>query len=285
MGVPVNSLLDLISNFRSWVNWGISGISSLSGEVKMAEGGQSQRQSQTMCCGCELGVSESCVGYSCERCSRLFCESCVEGCGLFVVESKSIRSCKFCSGFEIKQKFGGKFSHKIHPCDSPRQSPEPASPNYSGERFDGSNLKAVSVYRSAIRSDEDEGEYSSKSIISPYSIDSSDVESSSVNTRHDFYSFMSVDSSPSDSPCRTRFTSTRLSHSVQPDEQETPRSLTDGSYDQEPLVAVLKSHQNGPKEPDSTTITNDDLSTFRDQYEPLDLEKQRSYLVSSAVTR
>ncbi|KAM0016737.1 putative 1-phosphatidylinositol-3-phosphate 5-kinase [Helianthus debilis subsp. tardiflorus] len=270
MGVPVNSLLDLISKVGSWVNWGISGISSLSGEVKMAEGGQSQ--SQTMCCGCELGVSESCVGYSCERCSRLFCESCVEGCGFFVVESKSIRSCKFCSGFEIKQKFGGKFSLKIHPCDSPRQSPEPASPNYSGERFDGSNLKAVSVYRSAIRSDEDEGEYSSKSIISPYSIDSSDVESSSVNARHDFYSFMSVDSSPSDSPCRTRFTSTRLSHSVQPDEQDTPRSLTDGSYDHEPLVAVLKSHQNGPKEPDSTTITNDDLSTFRDQYEPLDLE-------------
>ncbi|KAI7735831.1 hypothetical protein M8C21_017115, partial [Ambrosia artemisiifolia] len=267
MGVSANSVQDFITKVRSWISLGRSDMNSMSSEVTMAEGGQSQ----TMCCECELGISESCVGYSCQRCSRLFCERCLQGYGCFVVESKSIRSCKFCASFEIKQKFGGKFSHKIYPCDSPRQSPEPVSPNCSGERFDVSSLKAVSVYHSAVRSDEDEGEYSSKSIISPYSIDSSDVESSSVNTRHAFYSFMSVDSSPSDSPCRTHFTSTRLSRSVQPDDQETPRSLIDNSSDHEPLVAVLKSRQNGPKESDNT-ITNDDLSIFRDQYEPLDLE-------------
>lgn len=82
---------------------------------------------------------------------------------------------------------------------------------------------------------------------------------------------MSVGSSPSDSPCRTHFTSSRFSHTVHPDDQETPRSLINGSLDHEPLVDVLKSHQNGPGEPDNTT-TNDDLSSCRDQYEPLDLE-------------
>lgn len=146
MGVAANSLLDLIEKVRSWVYSGRSEINSMSCEVKMVDGGQ------TMCCECEFRISESCVGYPCQRCGRLFCESCVQSYSSFVVESKSgtqagidIRSCKFCSKFEIKQKFGGKFSHKIHPCDSPRQSPEPASPNYSGERFDGSSLKSVSV--------------------------------------------------------------------------------------------------------------------------------------------
>ncbi|KAD7116625.1 hypothetical protein E3N88_03893 [Mikania micrantha] len=273
MGVPANSLLDLIEKVRSWVYWGESDISSMSGEVKMADAGQ------TMCCECESRISESCLGYHCQRCSRLFCDSCVRSYASFVVESSGggtqaaldIRSCKFCANFEIKQKFGGKFSHKIHPCDSPRQSPEPVSPNYSGERFDGSTLKSVSVFRSVGRSDEDEGENSSKNITSPYSIDTSDVDSSSVNTRHGFFNFISVGSSPSDSPSRVHFSSTRFSHYVHPDDQETPRSLIDGSYDHEPLVAVLKSHQNEPGESDNTT-TNDDLPLFRDQYEPLDLE-------------
>lgn len=110
------------------------------------------------------------------------------------------------------------------------------------------------------RSDEDEGEDSLKNIISPYSLDTSDVDSSSVNTRNDFFNFMSVYSSPSDSPCGTHFPSSRLSLSVHPDDQETPRSLTNGSFDHEPVVTVLKNHQNGP---DNTT-TNEDLSILLD---------------------
>nr|XP_043623242.1 putative 1-phosphatidylinositol-3-phosphate 5-kinase FAB1C [Erigeron canadensis] len=265
MGVSDNSLLDLIGKVRSWIYWGTSDIDSISGEVKMAD------DCQTVCCECETRVSESCLGYRCGRCSRLFCESCVQGYGSFVVvESKSgtqagldIRSCKFCVNSDFKMKFGGKFSHKIHPSDSPQQSPE--------QRFDGSSLKAVSVRHSTGRSDEDEGEDSSKNTVSPYSLDISDVDSSSGNTRHDFYSFMSLGSSPSDSPStRAPFTSTRLRYSLQPDDQGTPRSLTDGSFDNEPMVAVLKSHQHGTDETQNTT--NNDLSISRDQYEPLDLE-------------
>lgn len=148
MGVSDNSLLDLIEKVRSWINWvGTSDIISMSSEVKMS--------GQTVCCDCETMVSESCLGYSCGRCSRLFCERCVQSYGSFVVvESKSgtqagldIRCCKFCASFEMKQKFGGKFSHKIHPSDSP----ESPAANYSGERFDESSLKVVSVRRSTGR--------------------------------------------------------------------------------------------------------------------------------------
>ncbi|KAI3744404.1 hypothetical protein L1987_57484 [Smallanthus sonchifolius] len=174
-------------------------------EVNMADVGQ------TTCCECGLRVSEPCLGYNCQKCSRLFCESCVQGHGSFVVESKGgteakldTRCCKFCVNFEINKKFGGKFSHKIHPCDSPQQSPKPPSPDYSGERFDRSSLKAVCICGSTDRSDEGEGEYSSKNIISPYSLDTSDVDSSSVNTRHGFYNFTSVGSSSSDSPYTSR---------------------------------------------------------------------------------
>lgn len=221
MGVADNTLLDLIEKVRSWIHWGTSDLTSISGEVKMADGGQ------TMCCQCEIKVSESCLGYHCQKCSRLFCERCVQsyGYGSFVVvESKNgteaglhIRSCKFC---DVKQKFVGKFSHKIHPSDSPRQSPEPASPN-------------------CIRSDEDDMGDSSKNGFSPYSLDTSDVDSSSVNTSHEFYNF---------SPSRVPFTSNRVSrrHSVQQEEDQ-------GSED----------------------TTNVDLSVFEDtshSHKPLDLE-------------
>ncbi|XP_023734169.1 putative 1-phosphatidylinositol-3-phosphate 5-kinase FAB1C [Lactuca sativa] len=221
MGVADNTLLDLIGKVRSWIYWGTSDLTSISGEVKMTDGGQ------TMCCQCEIRVSESCLGYHCQKCSRLFCERCVQGYGygsFVVVESKSgtqaglhLRSCRFCGNLDVKQKIGGKFSHKIHPSDSPRQSPEPPSPN-------------------CIRSDEDETGDSSKNVFSPYSLDTSDVDSSSVNTSHEFYNF---------SPSRVHFTSNRLRrHSVQQEDQ-------------------------GNEDP-----ANDDLSVFDDtsHNKPLDLE-------------
>ncbi|XP_076902454.1 putative 1-phosphatidylinositol-3-phosphate 5-kinase FAB1C [Bidens hawaiensis] len=195
---------------------------------------------QLICCECGMRVSESCGCCKCRKCSQLFCESCVRGHGLLVVVDDELESgtkgrldvgsCIFCGGFEIKKKFGDKFSHKIHPCDLPL-------PDYSMSR-----------------SDEDEGGYSLKNIISPYSLDTSDVDSSSANTRHEFHNLTSVGSSPSDCPCRAHFTSTRLSYSVQPDDQGTPRSITDGPNDHKPLVTVLESHQ---------------ICT---QYEPLDFE-------------
>lgn len=116
------------------------------------------------------------------------------------------------------------------------------------------------------RSDEDEAEDSAKNFFSPYSLDTSDVDSSSVSTRHDFNSFMSVGSSPSDSPSRIHIITNRLKNGVHSDDQGTPRSSNGGSFDQE-NVAVLKSHEQ--------TIY-DDFSIFNERCEkspkPLDFE-------------
>ncbi|KAL8241859.1 hypothetical protein R6Q59_012161 [Mikania micrantha] len=169
--------------------------------------------------------------------------------------------CKYCANVDITQKVG---DDKIYPLDSSLKSPEPLSPNCIGDQFEGRSLQAVSVRLS--RSDEDEAEDSVKNFFSPYSLDTSDVDTSSVSTRHEFNSFMSVGSSPSDSPSRIQITSTRIRSCVHSDDQGTPRSSNDGSFDQEQM-AVLKSHEQG---------IYDDFSIFNERCEksrkPLDFE-------------
>ncbi|GJU38501.1 putative 1-phosphatidylinositol-3-phosphate 5-kinase FAB1C [Tanacetum coccineum] len=226
--VSDNSLLDLIEKVGSWIYWGTSDMSTLtSSEVKMGVD-----DVKTVCCECKISISESCLGYNCGRCSRLFCERCVQGYSSFVVvESKSgtqagldIRTCKFCVSFDVRQKFGGKFSHKIHPSDSHLFNHRHLLKLYLfAAQLAGTAIGPFLFVMLKIPSDEDEGEDSSKNIISPYSLDTSDVGSSSANTRHEFCSFMSVTSSPSDSPSGIHYTSSRLAHSVHRDDQGTPR--------------------------------------------------------------
>ncbi|KAF5777306.1 putative 1-phosphatidylinositol-3-phosphate 5-kinase [Helianthus annuus] len=184
-----------------------------------------------MCCQCEIRVSEY---------------------------------CKDCANIDITQNVG---DDKVDASDSSRQSPDPPSLNCIGDRFDGRSLQAVSVRLAAARSDEDEAEDSAKNFFSPYSLDTSDVDSSSVSTRHEFNSFMSVGSSPSDSPSRIQIASNRIRSCVHSDDQGTPRSSNDGSFDQEQHMAVLKSHEHG---------MYDDFSIFNERCEksrkPLDFE-------------
>ncbi|KAI7744890.1 hypothetical protein M8C21_021127, partial [Ambrosia artemisiifolia] len=141
-----------------------------------------------------------------------------------------------------------------------------AALNCIADRFDGRSLQAVSVRLASSRSDEDEGEDSAKNFFSPYSLDTSDIDSSSVSTRHEFNSFMSVGSSPSDSPSRIQMTANRIRSCVHSDDQGTPRSSNDGSFDPEHM-AVLKSHEQG---------IYDDFSIFNERCEksrkPLDFE-------------
>ncbi|XP_023772502.1 putative 1-phosphatidylinositol-3-phosphate 5-kinase FAB1C [Lactuca sativa] len=149
-----------------------------------------------MCCQCEITVSES---------------------------------CNYCTNTKVTQKIE---DHKIYPSDSTNET---SSSNFINERFDGRCLQAVSVRHSSGRSDEDEAEDSAKNFFSPYSHDTSDIDSSSVSTRHEFNSFMSLNSSPSDSPSKI---------------QEH--------------MAVLKSHEHiGPEYSQSY----DDFSIFQEQCE------------------
>ncbi|KAJ7954212.1 1-phosphatidylinositol-3-phosphate 5-kinase [Quillaja saponaria] len=76
----------------------------------------------------------------------------------------------------------------------------------------------VSVHLSPSRSDEDEAEDSGKHLFSAsseYCHDNSDIDSSSVSGRLEFYNYRSLGSSPSDSPSRINFTSGRFGIDVQ----------------------------------------------------------------------
>ncbi|KAL0408953.1 UNVERIFIED_CONTAM: putative 1-phosphatidylinositol-3-phosphate 5-kinase FAB1C [Sesamum radiatum] len=164
----------------------------------------------------------------------------------------SIKTCKLCVELGPLSKAAQKCSGKIYPSDSPRQSPEPPSPSFSGERSDGQSPHAlttnsnesfsdhpspVSDHRSPSRSDDDEEEDSTShffSAASDYFRDTSDVDS--ISGRHEFYSFTSVGSSPSDSPSRIRITSNRVGRCVQQGRGGIPRSQNDGPFDKEQAV-------------------------------------------------
>ncbi|CBI26914.3 unnamed protein product, partial [Vitis vinifera] len=251
MGIPDTSLLDLIEKVGSWIPWRGSHRPCLSRENEMPG------NSCKMCCGCDIKFSEYWIRYHCQSCGRVLCGKCFE---------------------------------KIHPSASPRESPEPPSPCFGGEKTDGtvnsdstvtSNHgypSPVSVRRFYSRSDEEEAEDSGKhffSLSGEYYQDNSDIDTSSVSARHEFYSFKSVGSSPSDSPSRIDFTSNRVGHSVQQERERSPRAPNDGSFVQDSM-AILRRPGDGTEDPENTDDCSDDLAIFQDQCEklqkPLDFE-------------
>ncbi|KAL4574422.1 hypothetical protein LXL04_021254 [Taraxacum kok-saghyz] len=106
-------------------------------------------------------------------------------------ETTISETCNYCANIKVTHKT---IDHKIYPSDL---NPEPPSPNFNGPR-----LQAVSVRHSSGRSDEDDADDSATNFFSPYSLDTSDLDSSSVSTKRDFNSFTSLNSSPSDSPSK-----------------------------------------------------------------------------------
>ncbi|XP_060214639.1 putative 1-phosphatidylinositol-3-phosphate 5-kinase FAB1C isoform X1 [Lycium barbarum] len=231
MGVPDSSVLDLIEKVRTWISWGKSDRTDM--DVNSCKN----------CYECKMKFTDSCLKFHCLSCNRVFCRD----CGVHIFGSSDvfdIKSCKFCSDQSNCNKSSRKFCDKIYPSESPRESPEPPSPNFSSDLFDGdsthdaskgsftafsSHPSLVSLRHSPTRSDDDGGGDCTNQPYSPstdYCHDTSDIESSSVSTRHKFYHLGSFGSSPSNSPSRICFTSNRVGHSVQ-DQQETPRSQND----------------------------------------------------------
>ncbi|KAL7240259.1 hypothetical protein ACSBR2_006008 [Camellia fascicularis] len=283
MGIPDCSLLGLIENVRSRISWGTSDLTSLSSEFEMPN------NNCGMCCKGELNFADTCYKFHCQGCGRMLCVDCVRAYGSLDVvsgDAKSnvdtqvvIKSCKFCSEISIRNEGERKCSDKIYPSESPRQSPEPPSPSFSGERLDGysphaltrssftsftDHSSSVSVRCSSSRSDEEKAEDSAGYFFSPsseYYNDTSDIDASSISARHEFYSFKSVGSSPSDSPSRI---SSRVGHSVQQKEVGTPRSQNDVPFDQDKMAVISR-----PMRGTEDTEITDDLSIFRDECDML----------------
>ncbi|KAH1122599.1 hypothetical protein J1N35_005759 [Gossypium stocksii] len=262
--------------------------------------------------------------YPCQSCGRWLCSKCVERYESYVVDDvyqsdnaksndfskmMSVKCCKFCcDGVNARPESGGrKYSEKVHPSESPRQSPEPPSPcsmNSESIRSDhlaqhleahdcGSPLPVVagkcmtsvsthpspiSTEQSASRNDEEDADGSGKQFYSPsaeYSQDVSDIDSCSISARHEFNSCKSVGSSPSVSPSRNSFTPYRDGHSVQQRQEGSPMAQCVGPFDQENM-AVLRKPPETVMEQENTDDYSDDASIVGNQssklQKPLDFE-------------
>ncbi|XWS69313.1 hypothetical protein CRYUN_Cryun04dG0168500 [Craigia yunnanensis] len=322
MGIPDSSLLDLLEKDRSWISWGASDLSCFTGEeFGMLKNGVCKKM---WCCECDMKfVDEFSHRYRCQSCGRWLCSKCVERYETPVVvvdqsdnakgndfsRMMSVKSCKFCcDGVNARHENGGrKYCEKVHPSESPRESPEPPSPcsvnsgsiksdhlaQYLEARDCGFSLHAltgksmisfsihpspVSTRRSPNRSDEEDADDSGKHFLSPSAEccqHVSDIDSSSISARHEFCSFKSLESSPSVSPSRNNFTPYRIEHSVQRRREGSPMAQHVGSFDQENMV-VLRQPETVIQEPENTDDYSDDMSIFPNQYaksqKPLDFE-------------
>ncbi|XWS22824.1 hypothetical protein CRYUN_Cryun29cG0068900 [Craigia yunnanensis] len=317
MGILDSSLLDLnlIEKVRSWISWGASDLSCFAGEeFGMLNNGVSKKM---CCCECDMKfVDEFSHRYRCQNCGRWLCSKCLERYDLsvaVVVQSDnvkgntndfyrmtSVKSCKFCcDGVNTRRESGGrKYYEKVHPSESPLESPEPPSPcsvnsesiksdnlaQYLEARDYGFSLHAltgksmtsfstlpspVCIRQSPCRSDEEADDSSGKHFLSPsaeYYQDVLDIDSSSIK---------SVGSSPSVSPSRNNFTPSRVGHSVQRRQEASPLSRYVFPFDHENM-AVLRKPETGSEEPQNSDDYSDDMSIFPNQYaklqKPLDFE-------------
>ena len=128
------------------------------------------------------------------------------------------------------------------------------------------------------RSDKEGTDDSRKHLLSPsrtYCDNYSDIDSSSVSARHDTYNYNSVGSSPSDSPSRIGFTSSRAGLPEQKGQEKGHIPQNDGPLGQQSM-AVLRKPEQGTEDAYTTAYFSDDLSIFRNQNEnsqrPLDFE-------------
>lgn len=144
MGIPDNSLVDLIQKVRSWISWGTSDQAN---ELYMAN------NSGRNCCDCLMNLEQSCIRYHCETCDLMLCENCVHenaslGRNSTFKGEFFVKYCKVCSDIVVRNTVGRRYGEKIHPLDSPRRSPEPPSPSSSGERY-GERLDGYSLHPAA----------------------------------------------------------------------------------------------------------------------------------------
>ncbi|KAK4430292.1 putative 1-phosphatidylinositol-3-phosphate 5-kinase FAB1C [Sesamum alatum] len=253
------SLLHFIQKVRSWISWQNCDSGSIFRGVEIMD------KKCSICCHCKRTILQSYLKYQCQSCRRLLCGDCIRGLAFSDEVASShlketaeaifqIKSCKLCFELGPISKSGRRCSGKVYPSDSPRQCPEPPAPSFSGEKFGGHSPHAltrssdasssnyplpVSLHRSPRRTDEDVREDSANHLFSApseYFHDASDVDSSSFTARHEFYSYMSVGSSPSDSPSGLHMTSSKIGHCVQLEQGGTPRCQSDGPFNQEQAV-------------------------------------------------
>ncbi|KAL1568558.1 1-phosphatidylinositol-3-phosphate 5-kinase [Salvia divinorum] len=246
------TLVNLIEKIRSWMSW----VDSRSKTTENNYNGF---------CHCGASALNYRIKYRCLSCGRWWCGKCVQGITSLDVSAPSrlhentgaifdIKTCKLCFELGPVGKNAQRCSGKVYPFESPSQSPEPSSPSFSGEKFDGhfphdvggiadelySNQSSpVSFHHSSRRSDEDDGEDSTGHFFnasSEYLNDIFNIDSVCPRPRHEFYSFISLSSSLSDSPSRINITSNRARHCVKRELEVDSSSRDNSSFDPEQAI-------------------------------------------------
>ncbi|KAL1807694.1 hypothetical protein ACET3Z_024684 [Daucus carota] len=265
MGLADRGILDLIQKVGSWINWGNGDQYFCSGEYKMDK----------ICCDCMMTIADSCISYHCQRCGRMLCDNCVQSNGCFggvaledsdnTYDAGVIGYCKFCSHMSNRKKVGKKLIEKVHPAESPRQSFEPPSPCFNERCDDCANQEFARcrTHYSPSRSDGYDREDSTKTFFSSFFDDTSDIDSSSMSARHEFYNNKSVGSSPMDSPCRIH-NFDKTGQSAEQEQARTGMSQNDGPFDQD-TSAVTERPDTGTEDIDHTCEKEDLLLAFHDQ--------------------
>ncbi|GMJ13319.1 FORMS APLOID AND BINUCLEATE CELLS 1C [Hibiscus trionum] len=310
MVIPNTSVSDLIRKVRSWFSWGESDLSySIGDEFGVLKKGVCRKNCY---CECDMEFGDEFTNrYYCQSCGRWLCSKCVERyespVTIDVDQSYNMKGndfsrmlstefCKFCcDGVSEQRESGGrKYCEKVHPFESPRESPEPPSPcSLNSESRDcgfsmqsvtsqsmtsfSTHPSSVSIRRSPCRSDEEDAVDSGKHFLSPsadYCQDVSDIDSHNISARHEFYTFKSAGSSPSVSPSRNNFTPYRVGISVHKRQEGSPMAQDVGPFYQENMAALRKP-ESGNEEQENIDVYPDDpilCNQYAKSHKPLDFE-------------
>ncbi|XP_042500010.1 putative 1-phosphatidylinositol-3-phosphate 5-kinase FAB1C [Macadamia integrifolia] len=256
---------------------------------------------------------QGCGRVLCGKCAQIGVSVVSDGWENTTRDWGEIKYCKFCFeatvGHEARRQYNERIDHLSTQCSPQQELPSLSSENLNGEsngktfqsaclmRFLEANshgssphavttrsmgssirhLSPVSFLCSSSRSDEEDGEDSGKHFLSPsseYCQDVSDVDSSSVSARYEFYSVKSVGSSPLGSPYRMTCTP-RAGYSVQQEQMGSPEYQNGASLDQV-TMAVLRRPETESEDIETTDDCSDELSIFQEQcdkiQQPLDFE-------------
>lgn len=141
MGMFDSPLLHFIHKFQSWMSWSNGDTNSIFHGFEMMDNG---------CPICSKCASNVFTSYQCRSCGSVLCNNCsLDG----VLSTNHLKetaeaviytmSCKICCEVSPPGKSGRKCSGKVYPSESPRQSPEPPSPSFSGEGSEGNSPLAL----------------------------------------------------------------------------------------------------------------------------------------------
>ncbi|XP_072978233.1 putative 1-phosphatidylinositol-3-phosphate 5-kinase FAB1C [Typha angustifolia] len=258
MGVADFAIPEVVQKVRSWIN-------ELSDTL--SESLMSTAVERLVCYECQESLRAAAFVHRCRSCGRVFCRKCMENGGSpsKIDQEGPPRFCNFCfraingSGAAVEEHGCGKGSPLVVPHRMPELSLSRSgikNVNLARQQTSFSSPRVLRCSTARGIEDEEDDEYG-KQFFTPTSEffqDSSDTESISVGTGNETHSFMSMTSSPFESPGRAV-------------EQRdiTPTSRRRGSFDQDSPGYLRKSVVESNDLEHTSYCTDDDLPVYQQE--------------------